>query len=128
MSHKCGGPSCYRIQGRRSECPSCSSRIRRLRARFEALPKDPHAANWQSNHPDMKPEWVMMVIDDPYDQWLEPDSRTQEPSTILAGRVPASGQWIKVVFVGSDPETRRFKTAYRSSQLMKIYGGRPWEI
>ena len=99
-----------------------------MRRAFEELPKDPHAANWLDNHPDMRPEWVMMVIEQPYSEWVEPDSRTGEPSTILAGRVQASDQWIKVIFKGTDPETRLFKTAYRDRQLRHRFGGRPWQI
>ena len=48
MSHKCTGPSCYRKQGRRNECPSCNrskeraANKRRWRREYEKMPKSSH--------------------------------------------------------------------------------------
>ena len=125
MSHKCGGPSCYRTQGRRSECPSCSSRMRRLRNAFKALPKTDHGEVYLERHPDVRSEWVMMVIEDPYEEWTEGDD-TSHLYTIITGRVRERNQWIQVVFQGNTPETRMFDTTYFNRQLAKKYGGRPW--
>ena len=77
-------------------------------------------------HPGIRPEWVMQIIADPYDQYV--DTRPgSEPKTVIVGRVPESRQWIKVVFLGS-PETGLFLTAYHDHRLEDDYGGRPWDI
>ena len=50
MSHKCGGPSCYRKQGRRKECPWCNrareraTLKRRWRREFDRKSKSNHWA------------------------------------------------------------------------------------
>lgn len=125
MSHKCGGPSCYRTQGRRSECPSCSSRLRRLRRALEALPKTAHGELYLERHPDVRPEWVMMVIEDPYEEWTERDY-TGQVYTIITGRVTHRNQCIQVVFEGDSPDKGMFEAAYFKRQLVRRYGGRPW--
>ena len=128
MSHKCGGPSCYRTQGRRSECPrGCSSRIQRLRKKFEALPRTPHGERYLDRHPDVKPEWVLMVIEDPHEQWVERRARDGKSYTLMSGRVQACHQWIKVVFEGETAGTLLFETAYLDRRLERKYGGRPWQ-
>ena len=41
----------------------------RLRREYDALPKTPwHGDDTQERHPDIRPEWVMRVIYDPYAQ------------------------------------------------------------
>ena len=42
---------------------------RRLRREYEALPKTPwHGEETPNHHPDIRPEWVVRVIREPYDQ------------------------------------------------------------
>ena len=69
-----------------------------------------------------------MVIEDPYEQWLEVEEGqgSREILTLMSGRVQGHDQWIPVVFVGEYPESRQFLTAYFKRQLTKRYGGRPW--
>ena len=75
-------------------------------------------------HPDIKPEWVMRVIEYPYDQWEE-ITRSGDLRTVIVGRVAQSNQWIKVVFSGIG-DSRELITAYQDRRLQKRYGGRPW--
>ncbi len=97
-----------------------SNEIEQLRREFYALPKtSPHGMEQQIRHPDIRPEWIMRIIKNPYERWLD---RNQ---TILAGRVPEFNRWIKVVFTGS-PESGFFHTAYADRRLESDYGGRPW--
>jgi hypothetical protein len=114
--------------GLSAECPSSdtSSETRRLRSEYNELRKTPHGEQVTTRHPDIRPEWTMSIIKDPFDQWQEPHPRTGEPMTILVGRVPSFNQWIKVVFQGSSVETGRFFTHYADRQLARKYGGRPW--
>ena len=98
---------------------------RRLRREYEALPKTPwHGEETANRHSDIHPEWVMRTINAPYDQWAEA-TPGGELRTILVGRVPEFGQWIKVVFLG-DEITGAFHTAYADRRLERKYGGRPW--
>lgn len=97
----------------------------RLRRAFESLPKAPgHGENTLERHRDIRPEWIMEIIADPYEVY-ESQTRAGNRSTVITGRVPESDQWIMVVFIG-DPETGLFLTAYHNRQLEKRYGGRPW--
>lgn len=104
-----------------------ASEIARLREAFERLPKAlGHGDSTLQRHSDIRPEWVMQVIAEPYDHYEEiPEGG--ERYTIIVGRVPESNQWIKVVFIG-DPETGLFLTAYSDGRLVRKYGGRPWNI
>ena len=101
--------------------------IERLRRAFDAMPKDPsHGESALRRHSEIRPEWVMQVIADPYDRYIE-TPEGGERYTVIVGRVPESNQWIKVVFIG-DPETGLFLTAYKDGRLVRKYGGRPWNI
>ncbi len=96
----------------------------RLRREYEALPKSPwHGVTAYQRHSDIRPEWVMRVIHDPYEEWME-GVPGGEINTILSGRVPEFRQWIKVVF---DESGTIFYTAYADRRLVDRYGGRPWE-
>ena len=99
---------------------------RRLRQRFETLPKTAHGELVLARHPDIRPEWVMSIIEEPYDVWNDIDHDTGEPVVIFAGRVPARNRWIKVIYKGHSPETGRFETAHFDRRLQRKYGGRPW--
>ncbi len=97
----------------------------RLRRAFDLLPKVAgHGDSVRERHNDILPEWIMLVIADPYNRY-EAYTLDGERRTILVGRVTESRQWIMLVFVG-DPETGRFLTAYQNRELEKDYGGRPW--
>ncbi len=99
--------------------------ILQLRREYEALPKVPiHGETTNQRHPDIRPEWVMQVIYDPYDrrQTIMPDG---EVRTILVGRVLPFNQWIAVVFLG-DEITGALLTCYANRKLSDRYGGRPW--
>jgi hypothetical protein len=94
--------------------------IEQLRREFDALPKtDPHGMEQQLRHPDIRPEWIMRIIKNPHESWVD------RGHTILAGRVPEFSRWIKVVFI-EDPEFGLFNTAYADRRLENYYGGRPW--
>jgi hypothetical protein len=99
---------------------------RQLRREYRELRKTPHGEQAGSRHPDIQPEWVMHIVNEPYDRWDEVHPHTGEPMTILVGRIPQFNQWIKVVFEGSSVDSGRFVTAYADRQLAKQYGGRPW--
>ncbi len=100
---------------------------RRLREEFELLPKvSGHGEDVGVRHSELRPEWIMRIIEEPYDQWQEVNSSNGEVRIILAGRVRESNQWIRVVFaiIG---DSREFITAYQDRRLSKKYGGRPWQ-
>lgn len=78
-----------------------------------------------SRHSDIMPEWIVQVVEDPYDRYEEYTS-SGELRTIVVGRVIQSNRWIKVVFIGDPDETGVFLTAYHDKRLIKKYGGRPW--
>lgn len=104
--------------------PSDSDEIARLRRAFEGLPKvHGHGETSEERHGDVLPEWVMLIIANPYERYEE--YRDGILRNILVGRVPESRQWIKVVFEGT-PETGDFLTAYRDRRLDRRYGGGPW--
>lgn len=97
-----------------------------MRQAFDRMRKVPHhAADLEERHGDVRKEWVVEIIFNPYHRYEEYDG--DELRTILVGRVPESRQWIKVVFVGT-PEDGAFLTAYRDRRLNKIYGGGPWQM
>ena len=97
----------------------------RLRREYDALPKVPvHGERAAERHPDIRPEWVMQVIYDPYDRWQR-IMEDGELRTILVGRVLPFSQWIVVVFSG-DEITGELLTHYANRQLESEYGGRPW--
>ena len=101
---------------------------RQLRQEYDQLPKVPvHGQNVDSRRPDIRAEWVMRIINEPYDQWEETDRRTGELRTILVGHPSPFQQWIKVVFTGSGA-SRKLLAAYPDRRLAQRYGGRPWEI
>ena len=127
MSHRCGS-GCLRKLKRRAECETCNkyNERRRLRRQYAALPKTGHGDETiKERHKDIRPEWVVMVIKDPYDRWPETDDEGL-PMTVLVGRVPEYNQWIRVVFYGT-PEAGELQTAYPDRRLAKKYGGRPWQ-
>ncbi len=96
-----------------------------LRRAFDMMRKLPHhGADLEERHGDIRKEWVMEIIFNPYDRYEE--YHGDELRTILVGRVPESRQWIKVVFIGT-PENGSFLTAYRDRRLNRIYGGGTWE-
>ncbi len=99
-------------------------KIARLRRAFDELPKVPgHGETLEERHSDVLPEWVMLIIANPYGNYEEYiDGKLY---TVLVGRVSESRQWIKVVFEGT-PETGGFLTAYRDRRLDRRYGGGPW--
>ena len=86
------------------------------RREFAELPKILiHGESALERHPEIRPEWIMMVIYSPYDRWQEiTDGKIR---TILAGRVPEFNHWIAVVFVGNEI-TGSFLTAYPNKQLI----------
>ena len=103
---------------------SSPDEIERLRRAFDALPKVPgHGETLDERHSDVLPEWVMLIVANPYSESEEFSKGTMH--TILIGRVPESRQWIKVVFEGT-PEAGRFLTAYRDRRLDTEFGGSPW--
>ena len=99
--------------------------IARLRREFDALPKSPgHGETLEARHSDVLPEWVMLVLASPREQFTE--YRGGILRTIIVGRVPESSQWIKVVFEGT-LDTGHFLTAYRARRLNSRFGGGPWD-
>jgi len=97
----------------------------RLRQDYEDLPKtEMHGVSTAERHPDVRPEWVIQIMAEPYERFEEYRAGTR--MTVLVGRVPQASQWIRLVFVG-DPETGLFHTAYRDRRLAERYGGRPWQ-
>lgn len=99
--------------------------IEALRQAFVRLPKvGGHGGTALERHSSIRPEWVMRVIEEPFERY-EVHTSYGERRTVITGRVPESSQWIMVVFIG-DPETGRFLTAYHNKNLARKYGGRPW--
>ena len=106
---------------------SDADEIARLRRAFDALPKvSGHGEQAIRRHGNIRPEWVMKIIAEPYETFEELDDLGRV-YTIFTGRVPESRQWIKVVFAGN-LDTGAFLTAYNDGRLVKRYGGRPWNI
>ena len=80
----------------------------RLRQEFESLSKTPHGQRYRSRHQDVRPEWVMAVVEAPYVERTETHRTTGEPMYVLIGRVPEWHRWIKVVFYGTSVEMGAF--------------------
>ena len=105
--------------------PLSADDIEELRRAFDGLPKVAgHGVTALERHDAVMPEWVMRVIEEPFERY-EMYTSYGERRTVITGRVPESSQWIMVVFVG-DPETGSFLTAYHNKNLARRYGGRPW--
>lgn len=101
--------------------------IARLHRAFNELPKVPgHGESSVIRHPDIRPEWVMQILREPFHTFEELGSDRQL-NTIVIGRVPESNQWIKLVFIGK-PETGALLTVYNDRRLEGLFGGRPWDI
>ena len=98
-----------------------SDENRRLRRAFDRLPKTDHAQDVFERHPEVRPEWVMQVIEDPYEEWTENDARGRH-SRVIAGRVVGASQWIKVIL---NPQGQLI-TAHFDHHLEDRFGGRPW--
>ena len=93
----------------------------RLRRAYDMLPKTAHAEFLMERHDDIRPEWVMRIIEDPYDQWVETDNHGRT-SQVIAGRIEGASQWIRVV-LNLDGE---LVTAHFDHRLAAKFGGRPW--
>ena len=107
--------------------PRDQEEIDRLRREFDALPKVPgHGDSALRRHSNIRPEWVMQILREPYHTYEEL-SDYGERDTVIVGRVPQLNQWIKIVFIG-EPETGAFLTVYNDRRLEDQYGGRPWDI
>ena len=107
--------------------PSDPGEIVRLRREFDALPKVPgHGDSVLRRHPNIKPEWVMQILREPFhiDEEIGSDGQRH---TVIVGRVPQLNQWIKIVFIG-EPETGALLTVYNDRRLEDQFGGRPWDI
>ena len=70
----------------------------------------------------MHPEWIMTVIQDPYDQWDEFDIHGRR-SMVFAGRVEGFSQWLKVAL----NENGALVSAFPDWRLQRRFGGRPWQ-
>ena len=92
----------------------------RLRSVYEALLKTPHGAIYQERHPEILPEWIAGIIENPHDRWnvLWEDG---EIRTILVGSARGFRQWIVVVLM----EDGAFQTTYPDRRMEKRFGGRP---
>ena len=101
-----------------------NARLRQAYARMRKSPR--HGAATLNRHGNIRPEWVMRIIAEPFDRYQETDPGGNR-ITIIVGRVAESNQWIKLVFAG-DPETGTFITAYNDRRLERKYGGRPWRF
>ena len=96
----------------------------RLRQAYEALPKTLHGDRIGNRHRDVHPEWVISVLENPYQEWNEINPQG-EHVTIIVGRVPECRQWIKLVFVGT-LNSMELQSAYQDRRLERRFGGRPW--
>lgn len=93
----------------------------RLRRTFDRLPKTDHANDVFERHPEVRREWVVMVMENPYGEWIETDARGRM-SRVVAGRVEGASQWIKVIFNSEG----KLITALFDHRLESRFGGRPW--
>ena len=96
----------------------------RLRQEYEALPKTPHGDESGTGTRDVHPEWVISVLENPYQEWNEINSQG-EYVTIIVGSVPECRQWIKLVFIGT-LNSMELQSAYQDRRLERRFGGRPW--
>ena len=107
--------------------PKDTEEIARLRREFDDLPKVlSHGDSALIRHPNIRPEWVMQILREPFHRYEEQGVDGQK-HTVVVGRVPESNRWIKIVFIG-EPESGAFLTAYNDRRLEDRYGGRPWNI
>ena len=107
--------------------PNDPDEMARLRREFDALPKVlGHGDSALIRHPNIRPEWVMRILREPFHRYGEIGDDGQQ-HTIVVGRVPQLNQWIKIVFIG-EPETGHLLTVYNDRRLESQYGGRPWSI
>ena len=105
-----------------SDSDTADAETRRLRQAYAAYPKiRGHGETTRQRHSEIQPEWIMSIIENPYDEWLKPDGRKN-----LAGRIPQFNQWIMVILEPHDGGWALL-TAYANRGLEKKYGGRPWE-
>ena len=101
-----------------------------MQSRFRELRKADRSTeeNLRARHPEMKPEWVIQVMENPREQKVE--TFRGERRTIMTGRVPEFNQWIVVVLIGDVErdglDNLILLTAYPDRRLEKEYGGRPW--
>ena len=90
----------------------------RLRQAWEELPKTNYGRRLANRHPDVRPEWIMRVIEatDSYERIEYGTDKADELSvrTIILGYVPDSAVWLKVVLEGY-PDSGVFHTAYQLS-------------
>ena len=106
---------------------AASAEIRRLRQAYNALPKiAAHGETTTTRHPQVQPEWVIQVLENPYDQWLV-DWGIRDQRKNVVGRVPEINRWILVV-LGWHNGDWALITAYPNRGLEKKYGGRPWSM
>ena len=116
-------PNPYNSSGSDAE-NAADAETRRLRLAYAALPKTGHGQVTPIRHSDVQPEWVIQIIENPYDQWPENGPHGEE-RIALAGRIPGFSQWIRVVFVKGDG-VNLLHTAFADHRLARKYGGRPW--
>ena len=120
MGHRRSSDCCH-DQGRRSEYEADHENARLHRA-YDQLPKTMHGSRLLERHPYMRPEWVMRVIEEPYDQWDEYDIYGRR-TNVFTGRVEGFSQWIKVVL----NENGALVSAFPDWRLERRFGGRPWQ-
>ena len=52
----------------------------RLRRVYESLPKTPHGASYPERHPEILPEWIAAIIENPHERrnvrWDDGEIRT----------------------------------------------------
>ena len=90
-------------------------RARLLRA-WEELPKTPHGRQIEDRHPDVRPEWIMYVVESPNAyEWTEYSSTDEENLrvwTIRVAWVSEIARWVEVV-IEEFSDGGQFDTAYR---------------
>ena len=108
-----------------SDAENADAETRRLRQAYAALPKTPHGETIPQRHPETRPEWVMSIIENPFDQ--SPTAGTSgEDRVELVGRVPEFNQWIVVILEYQDG-IYWLHSAFPERRKERKYGGRPWE-
>ena len=107
-----------------AENDAADAEIRRRQEAYDAYPKTPHGETIPQRHPEARPEWVMSIIENPFDQWPK-RGRYGEYRINMAGRVPEFNQWILVVLEYED-EIYRLHSAFPERRMEGKYGGRPW--
>ena len=110
-----------------NDAENAATETRRLRQAYAALPKiAAHGETTITRHPQVQPEWVIQVLENPYDQWLV-DWWTGKLRKNTVGRVPELNRWILVVLEWHNGDWALI-TAYPNRGLEKEYGGRPWSM